>query len=725
MAAGDSQIVADLSNRRREMTRAAQLVLLLMLAFGASFLVRLNGANIREGVLLGTFALAGIAAQLASRRSARAVRPIWWLVPAVCLLWIGGEGGRLLAGLFDVSAGRQWFVSGAFALAAYSLLLLAALRVLAGSSVVVWSLGLLDAAAVAVALGAPWLDLLVLPRLDAAGGATLLPQLLAPVVAGVVLVAASLAVHAAPTRTSWFHVLLTAIMAGLAGDLLLAHHLLVGGGRVAALGGWEVRALLVIVAAALMGGPVIPRERRSLGVGMARLAVVIVAYTSALSYAAFAFERGEQLAGFVVASAISVLLMMRLLMHAIERHRHSEQLEQALREQEQLAVMDSLTGLYNRRFLDAELQLELDRGARSKEPVGILLCDLDHFKRINDEHGHLVGDSVLREVARRLLGAVRNGDLVARYGGEEFVVLLPGGDKELLKEIGERCRRSFFDAAFYLPGGRRATVTISIGGACWPEDASSARGLFEVADSSLYRAKEEGRNRIHVSERGVDEAAATGELAAAASHGYALATEVPAALESETTPARAVAEEVVPPVERSDCSERMERWAELVARSLGLDEPAQRRCALATRFHDVGKSALPESILVKQGPLTMVEWELVQEHPERGASLVALSSELESVAPIIREHHERFDGRGYPCGKRRDEISPEARIVSCCDAWGAMRSQRSYAPAKTISEARAELLAGRGTQFDPDVVMAFLMFDEADLDDARGMLTPV
>ena len=78
MAAGDSQIVADLSNRRREMTRAAQLVLLLMLAFGASFLVRLNGANIREGVLLGTFALAGIAAQLASRRSARAVRPIWW-----------------------------------------------------------------------------------------------------------------------------------------------------------------------------------------------------------------------------------------------------------------------------------------------------------------------------------------------------------------------------------------------------------------------------------------------------------------------------------------------------------------------------------------------------------------------------------------------------------------------------------------------------------------------
>jgi HD-GYP domain-containing protein (c-di-GMP phosphodiesterase class II) len=115
----------------------------------------------------------------------------------------------------------------------------------------------------------------------------------------------------------------------------------------------------------------------------------------------------------------------------------------------------------------------------------------------------------------------------------------------------------------------------------------------------------------------------------------------------------------------------------------------------------------------------------VHEHPEKGADLVALAPELESVAPIIREHHERFDGRGYPYGKRRNEISTEARIVSCCDAWVAMRRQRSYAPAKTSSEARAELLAGRGTQFDPDVVMAFLMFDEVGLDETEGVLAPV
>ena len=727
MEADGSTIDGDLSDRRPEAIWAAGLVLLLALVFGASYLLRLNGASIREGVLLGSLALAGIAAQLAARRSSRAVRPIWWLVSVVCMLWIGGEGGRLLVRLFDSSAGSQWLLSGAFALVVYSLLLLAALRALAGSSAILWSLVLLDAAAVAVALCAPWLELLLLPRLEGAGGTALLPQLLVPVLAGVVLVAASLAVYAASVRTSWLYVLLTAIAAGFAGDLLLARHLLAGGSTAAALSGWGVRALLVIVAAACLGGTVIPRERSLLALGIARLVVVIVAYTSALAYAAFAFGRGKQLTGFAVASIVSVLLMLRLLMHAIDRHRHSEQLEQALREQEQLAVMDSLTGLYNRRFLDAELQLELDRGGRSQEPVGILLCDVDHFKRINDRYGHLVGDSVLCEVARRLLGAVRNGDLVARYGGEEFVVLLPGGDRELLREIGERCRRAFDEAQFYLPGGHMATVTISIGGAYWPENASSAQGLLEAADGALYWAKEQGRNQIHLSELGADRAVPTGEFGTTAYGTSGYATGMPA-VPDDGWAARALAatEVAAPSVECTGRAEGMERWAALVARALGLDEQAQRHCALATRFHDVGKSAVPESILIKHGPLTDVEWELVQEHPEKGATLVELAPELESVAPIIREHHERFDGRGYPYGKRQDEISTEGRIVACCDAWDAMRSERSYAPTMTENEARAELLAGRGTQFDPNVVMAFLMFDEAGLDEAEGVLaTPV
>ena len=181
-------------------------------------------------------------------------------------------------------------------------------------------------------------------------------------------------------------------------------------------------------------------------------------------------------------------------------------------------------------------------------------------------------------------------------------------------------------------------------------------------------------------------------------------------------------EEIVPLVGPRDDVVPMERWAALVARELGLDEAAQRRCSLAARYHDVGKSTVPKEILSKDGPLSIFEWELVKEHPEMGATLVELAPELAGIARIIREHHERYDGRGYPRGKKNEEISTEARIIACCDAWEAMRSDRAYAAARTASEARAELLAGRGTQFDPEVVRAFLMFDEGDFEGATKAL---
>ena len=547
-------------------------------------------------------------------------------------------------------------------------------------------------------------------------------------------------------------VLVAAVGAGLAEGFLVYRQLLANGSIAAVQGAAVGVALLVVVAAEATGRSEVVRRRQPLRSGSS--------------------EAGDRARRFRCFTGLRrVRLPARRPARRIRRYERClgsswscgcscrywnatvipARLEQALREQEQLAVMDSLTGLYNRRFLDAELQLELGRGARSQEPVGILLCDLDHFKQINDRYGHLVGDSVLCEVARRLIGAVRNGDVVARYGGEEFMVLLPGGDKELLKELGERCRRAFEDAPFRLPGGYEAQVTISIGGACWPEDASNARELFEAADSALVG---QGAGEEPYSPDGVHRSGALGgrEFGIAirptsfpftASDGDAFAEEEVEQAESRGgyVSARGVvdpeeygfevedydpAQEPIP-VSRIECHDqidKMERWAELVARALGLDEEAQRRCALAARYHDVGKSALPESILVKPGPLSEVKWELVQEHPERGASLMEASPELGSVAPIIREHHERFDGRGYPCGKSREEISPEARIVACCDAWDAMRNARPYAPVKTVSEARAELLAGRGTQFDPNVVMAFLMFDEAELD-AGSVLAPI
>src|SRR5450830_64670 len=712
-------------NRRRDASPLiAELALLLVLAYVLSFWLALNGSVLREGVLLGALAVAGCSAVFAARRAPESTQAIWWAVPFFCLLLAVGDGGRLLAGHLDASTGSRWLVSGVFVLSAYALLIIGALRALAGSSVIAWSLGLIDSAMIGLAASAPWIELAVFPRLGDNGSSALLPQLVSPVVAAAALVLIALSSRtASETEVSSF-VLIAAIGAGLAGAVLVCRHLLANGSMAAVHGAVLGGALLVVIAAELTGRSGRVRVRSRSGIGAARLAVVLGAFAVSLAYAGLAFRRGEQLAGFAVTSAVSVLLVLRLLVHSLERHHHSARLEEALREQEQLAVMDSLTGLYNRRFLDAELKLELDRSARSQVPVGVLLCDLDHFKQINDEYGHLVGDSVLREVARRLLNAVRNGDLVARYGGEEFVVLLPDGDREKLREIGERCRRAFEEAPFQLPHGREALVTISIGGACWPEDANTPLEVVGAADTALYQAKAEGRNRIHLSDHAASVVTPL-VVPPSVSKGrpeYASQAASTSEFDPPSTEATALEAKRVSAEEAPDGVGQMERWATLVARALGLDENAQRRCALAARYHDIGKSSLPESILGKRGPLSTVEWELVQEHPERGAALVELAPELVSIGDIIREHHERFDGRGYPKGKMKEEISTEARIVACCDAWMAMRSDRPYAGAKSASESRAELLAGRGKQFDPEVVMDFLMFDEGDFEGAERTL---
>ena len=712
-------------DRRREApSLVGELALLLVPAYILSFWLALYGSALREGVLLGALAVAGCSAFLAMLRAPKSTRVIWRAVPFFCLLLAAGEAGRLLVGHLGASPGSRWLVSGVFALGAYSLLMLVALRALAGSSVIAWSLGLIDSAMIGLAASAPWLGLVVLPRLGDHYGSALLPQLVSPVVAAAALVLIVLSSWAAPETEVSSFVLMAAIGAGLTDGILLYRHLLANGSMAAAHSALFGGALLIVVAAELTGRSGRVSGWNRIGEGAARLAVVLAAFAVSLAYAGLAFRRGEQLAGFVVTSAVSVLLVLRLLVHTLERHDHSARLEEALREQEQLAVMDSLTGLYNRRFLDAELKLELDRSARSHVPVGVLLCDLDHFKQINDKYGHLVGDSVLREVAYRLLSAVRNGDLVARYGGEEFVVLLPDGGKEKLREIGERCRRAFEEVPFELPDDHEMLVTISIGGACWPEDANTARELIGAADTALYQAKAGGRNRIYLSDHaeGVVTSAAVLSPLSDWSLEYAPQEAPTSELDLPLIEAAALEAKPASVEEVTDGIGQMECWATLVARALGLNEKAQRRCTLAARYHDIGKSALPESILAKRGPLSMVEWELVQEHPERGAALVEVVPELVGIGNIIREHHERFDGRGYPEGKMKEEISPEARIVACCDAWMAMRSERPYAGAKSVSEARAELLAGRGKQFDPEVVMAFLMFDEGDFEGAKRTL---
>jgi two-component system, cell cycle response regulator len=368
-------------------------------------------------------------------------------------------------------------------------------------------------------------------------------------------------------------------------------------------------------------------------------------------------------------------------------------------EQRRVAVTDGLTRLYNRRFFEAMLTIEVEQAARSGQDLGLLVIDIDHFKRINDAYGHQAGDRVLREIARRLSEAARSADVVARYGGEEFVVLLRDTSIHALPETAERLRGAISDEPVALADGTMVALSASIGGATRPVHAHSAEELVRAADQALYAAKRLGRNRVQIGPPAGGPAVAGEERDEDAVVCYLqrLADEIDA---------RQAAEEH---------SAAISRWAGTLADHLGLGPDIRRSCELAGRFHDIGKIVVPDEILLKPGPLTNREWAVLRRHPVQGARLIGLANSFHNIALVVRQHHERFDGSGYPDHLAGEDIRIEARIVAVCDAWAAMRANRPYNEARSAEEAREQLRIWSDSQFDPKVVEAFLELEQEGL----------
>ena len=162
----------------------------------------------------------------------------------------------------------------------------------------------------------------------------------------------------------------------------------------------------------------------------------------------------------------------------------------------ELSSRDPLTGLSNRRQFELQLASEIDRVARAGEPALVLMIDIDHFKKVNDAHGHQAGDLVLKAVALGLAACIRPMDTVARFGGEEFAMILPNCAPSFAQAVAERIRTHVSDGAISIGNGEEVRVTVSIGGAFAPQWVRSSALLWvERADQQLYRAKSEGRNR--------------------------------------------------------------------------------------------------------------------------------------------------------------------------------------------------------------------------------------
>jgi len=369
-----------------------------------------------------------------------------------------------------------------------------------------------------------------------------------------------------------------------------------------------------------------------------------------------------------------------------------------------LATVDQLTGVLNRQAILTELEKEIERAARYNHQLSVVMVDLDHFKRLNDSHGHAAGDVMLRQIAEILRTNLRAVDVVGRYGGEEFLVVLPETDVDAAASLAEKLRRLAGRHVIVMPDGYRASATLSAGVAGGFGGHLDLESLVRDADNAMYSAKALGRDQVYVFHELEDNGLVRRAAIAPSARSHAI--EVGRAAFGAATESLTAALDARPGWAGKPSSMIAGAAVEL-ALGLGLPESEIERIRVASLLHDLGKLAIPEAILTKPGELNDPEWRIVSEHPKIGQVILEQAGALRDAATIVLHHHEWYDGRGYPHGLAGEEIPVGARIVAIADAYEAMVAGRPYRDAITHEAAIQELRRHGGMQFDPQLVEAF------------------
>lgn len=357
---------------------------------------------------------------------------------------------------------------------------------------------------------------------------------------------------------------------------------------------------------------------------------------------------GNQVGTYVIYSDIS------------ERKRSEEKLKF-------LSLHDPLTGLYNRTYFELEMnRIEGETG----KPVGILICDIDGLKLVNDAMGHDKGDTQLIAAADILSRAFRKSDIISRIGGDEFAVLLSDCDESVMENACKSIENALAEYNAKYPA---IALSMSIGFAICCEPPKNMRELFKKADNNMYREK------LHRSK----------SARSAIVHTLMKALEV----RDYITEGHA---------------DRLQNLVTRLGRAAGLPERSMNDLRLLAQFHDIGKVGIPDRILFKPGPLTTEEIKEMKRHSEIGHRIALSAPDLVPIADWILKHHEWWNGRGYPLGVKGEEIPLSCRILAIADAYDAMTSDRPYRKAMQKEDALNELKKCAGKQFDPRLVNEFI-----------------
>lgn len=356
-----------------------------------------------------------------------------------------------------------------------------------------------------------------------------------------------------------------------------------------------------------------------------------------------------------------------------------------------LSITDELTGLHNHRYIHNWL----DKRVADNLPFNVLLVDIDNFRRYNDAHGHLHGDLALSHLGKLFHTTAREGELIARVSGEEFLIIIPDVSVE---EATQRAQ-VYCDAVqhYNFPSTEQYPVTkltVSIGVARYPDTGEKKHEVLSAADDALYKIKVATHNRVAVFS--------------------SIAEDIIRELQGLDVSEKLIDEmqQLMQLMHSRDRytyrhTERNVKYAAALARKLNLDKDLQKTIRVGAFLHDIGKLKIPVEVIAKSDPLSKEEWDLMRDHPNLGYQLALGLSEVADCLPIIRYHHERYDGTGYPEGKLGAELPLSVRIMTLVDSFDAMTTSRPYRKKRTIEEAFDELDACRGTQFDPDLVEPF------------------
>ena len=383
------------------------------------------------------------------------------------------------------------------------------------------------------------------------------------------------------------------------------------------------------------------------------------------------------------------------------------------------AITDGLTSLYNRRHFDQCLTAEVERASRLNQPFTLITLDLDHLKKINDTHGHSVGDEAIKQIGVILKKNARSVDIAARFGGEEFAIILPGIEIEGGLIAAERLRAAIAEAQIK----ESIPISASIGVATFLKHTESIGELLELADQAMYLAKKNGRNRVEVANK--QEETDWQRLIVNTFIELLVKQQIPAASQivKDIQLNKLQGENLFDIMNCIYCSlsqacnniykneyldEKLFLVTELAKKSDLSDEEIEK-LKIACVLHNIGSHLLPEKILIKPGPLTNEERKQVLEHPLLSAKEILRPLKSTGyIINIIEHHHENWDGTGYPGILSGETIPKGSRILYVINAYYAMIDDRPYRKALAPEKAFEMLINGAGTVWDPQIVDQFI-----------------